>query len=90
VYCRLKKIPCGFKEQARVRHPGEKYGPGSMPGSKSQSNRVPSIFTEWFQGRKSVDQRLLTRDQIISADPRQTEAGIFDISHNLLRRNRIT
>jgi hypothetical protein len=27
-YCRLKKIPCGFKEQARARHPGEKYGPG--------------------------------------------------------------
>jgi hypothetical protein len=26
-YCRLKKIPCGFKEQARARHPGEKCGP---------------------------------------------------------------
>ncbi len=25
-YCRLKKIPCGFKEQARARHPGEKCG----------------------------------------------------------------
>jgi hypothetical protein len=25
-YCRLKKIPCGFKEQARTRHPGEKCG----------------------------------------------------------------
>ncbi len=23
-YCRLKKISCGFKEQARARHPGEK------------------------------------------------------------------
>jgi hypothetical protein len=28
-YCRLKKIPCGFKEQARDRHPGEKYGLGT-------------------------------------------------------------
>jgi hypothetical protein len=27
-YCRLKKIPCGFKEQARARHPGEKCGLG--------------------------------------------------------------
>ena len=27
-YLRLKKIPCGFKEQARARHPGAKYGPG--------------------------------------------------------------
>jgi len=25
-YCRLKKITCGFKEQARARHPGEKCG----------------------------------------------------------------
>jgi hypothetical protein len=25
-YCRLKKIPCGCKEQARARHPGEKCG----------------------------------------------------------------
>ena len=25
-YCRLKKIPCGFKEQASARHPGEKFG----------------------------------------------------------------
>jgi hypothetical protein len=25
-YFRLKKIPCGFKEQARARHPGEKCG----------------------------------------------------------------
>jgi len=25
-YCRLKKIPCEFKEQARARHPGEKCG----------------------------------------------------------------
>jgi hypothetical protein len=25
-YCRLKKIPCGSKEQARARHPGEKCG----------------------------------------------------------------
>jgi hypothetical protein len=25
-YCRLKKISCGFKEQARDRHPGEKCG----------------------------------------------------------------
>jgi hypothetical protein len=25
-YSRLKKIPCGFKEQARARHPGEKCG----------------------------------------------------------------
>jgi hypothetical protein len=29
-YCRLKKIPCGFKEQARARHPGEKCGLGEM------------------------------------------------------------
>jgi len=27
-YCRLKKIPCGFKEQARDRHPGGKCGLG--------------------------------------------------------------
>jgi hypothetical protein len=25
-YCRLKKIPCEFKKQARSRHPGEKCG----------------------------------------------------------------
>ncbi len=25
-YFRLKKIPCGFKEQVRARHPGEKCG----------------------------------------------------------------
>ena len=25
-YCRLKKIPCGCKQQARARHPGEKCG----------------------------------------------------------------
>jgi len=25
-YCRLKNIPCEFKEQARARHPGEKCG----------------------------------------------------------------
>ncbi|MCZ6669059.1 MAG: hypothetical protein O6932_10385, partial [Gammaproteobacteria bacterium] len=25
-YCRLKKILCGFKEQARARHPGDKGG----------------------------------------------------------------
>ncbi len=25
-YFRLKKIPCGFKQQARARHTGEKYG----------------------------------------------------------------
>ena len=25
-YFRLKKIPCGFKEQARARHPGKKCG----------------------------------------------------------------
>ncbi len=25
-YFRLKKIPCGFKEQARARHTGEKCG----------------------------------------------------------------
>jgi hypothetical protein len=25
-YFRLKKIPCGFKEQARTRHPGEICG----------------------------------------------------------------
>jgi len=25
-YCRLKKIPCEFKEQARARRPGEKCG----------------------------------------------------------------
>ena len=25
-YFRLKKIPCGFKEQARARHPGEICG----------------------------------------------------------------
>ncbi len=25
-YFRLKKIPCGFKQQARVRHTGEKCG----------------------------------------------------------------
>jgi hypothetical protein len=61
----------------------------SMPGSKSKSNRVPLIFTEWFQGRESVDQRLLALDQIISADPGQIETGISDISHNLLRPNRI-
>ncbi len=29
VYCRLKKIPCGFKQQARARHPGEKCGLGT-------------------------------------------------------------
>jgi hypothetical protein len=29
-YCRLKKISCGFKEQARDRHPGEKYGLDSI------------------------------------------------------------
>ncbi len=27
-YFRLKKIPCGFKQQARARHPGEKCGLG--------------------------------------------------------------
>jgi len=27
-YFRLKKISCGFKEQARARHPGEKCGLG--------------------------------------------------------------
>ena len=27
-YFRLKKIPCGFKEQARARYPGEKCGLG--------------------------------------------------------------
>jgi hypothetical protein len=25
-YCQLKKIPGGFKEQARARHPGKKCG----------------------------------------------------------------
>ncbi len=25
-YFRLKKIPCGFKQQARARHTGEKCG----------------------------------------------------------------
>jgi len=29
-YCRLKKITCGFKEQARARHPGEKCGLASL------------------------------------------------------------
>jgi hypothetical protein len=28
-YCRLKKIHCEFKEQARARHPGEKCGLGA-------------------------------------------------------------
>jgi len=28
-YCRLKKIPCEFKEQARARHPGETCGLGA-------------------------------------------------------------
>ncbi len=27
-YFRLKKIPCGFKQQARARHTGEKCGLG--------------------------------------------------------------
>jgi hypothetical protein len=26
VYFQLRKMPCGFKEQARARHPGEKCG----------------------------------------------------------------
>jgi hypothetical protein len=56
-----------------------------MPGAKSKSNRVPLSFTECFQGRQSVDQRLLALDQIISVDPGQIEARAFDISHNLLR-----
>jgi hypothetical protein len=60
-----------------------------MPGAKRKSNRLPLIFTECFQGRESLDQVLLTWDRIISADPRQFEARIFDIPHNLLRRNRI-
>jgi hypothetical protein len=30
-YCRLKKIPCGFKEQARACHPGEKCGLVPVP-----------------------------------------------------------
>jgi len=43
-YCRLKKIPCGFKEQARARHPDEKCGLGKrtpvnliVPGEKRTS-----------------------------------------------------
>jgi len=32
-YFRLKKIPCGFKEQARARHPGEKCELLFTPGS---------------------------------------------------------
>jgi hypothetical protein len=35
-YCRLKKIPCGFKEQARARHPGEKCGLENLAGNKHQ------------------------------------------------------
>jgi len=30
-YFRLKKIPCGFKEQARARHPGEICGLNQTP-----------------------------------------------------------
>jgi hypothetical protein len=30
-YCRLKKIPFGFKEQARARYPGEKCGLAGGP-----------------------------------------------------------
>ena len=33
-YFRLKKIPCGFKEQARVRHPGEKCGLETIDADK--------------------------------------------------------
>jgi len=42
-YCRLKKITCGFKEQARARHPGEKCGLviPSLPANRLFQARLP-------------------------------------------------
>jgi len=42
-YFRLKKIPCGFKEQARDRHPGEKYGLEFLAHPKTRLRR-PGIL----------------------------------------------
>ena len=41
-YCRLKKIPCGSKEQARVRHPGEKCG---LAPNQRQSSSTGVLMT---------------------------------------------
>jgi len=45
VYCRLRKIAYGFKDQARTRHPGEKCGlagqqiKGPVSGRAKRKNR---------------------------------------------------
>jgi hypothetical protein len=41
-YFRLKKIPCGFKEQARARHPGEKCG---LAIAINTGTNLPSVAT---------------------------------------------
>ena len=57
-YCRLKKITCGFKEQARIRHPGEKCGLGTRPGvngvlriTRGDRHFAEELFKFYFVGR---------------------------------------
>ncbi len=41
-YSRLKKIPCGFKQQARARHTGEKCGlVQTFGGARGLNSRYP-------------------------------------------------
>jgi len=42
-YFRLKKIHCGFKEQARARHPGEIYGLGPRYSPEPSWHAVTTI-----------------------------------------------
>jgi hypothetical protein len=47
-YCRLNKIPCVFKEQARARHPGEKcrLEVRNVPNSESRATVFSVSFGE--------------------------------------------
>jgi hypothetical protein len=74
-YCRLKKIPCGFKEQARVRHPGEKCGLGAcsipgpsrscIPGSDgSQGLRLTHLGPAYKAIQRTVNRITLGRQEL--------------------------
>jgi hypothetical protein len=55
LYFRGKKIPCGFKDQARARHPGEKWGlePLMNPGVTifASTLRQRGVHRVWAAGR---------------------------------------
>ncbi len=57
-YFRLKKIPCGFKEQARARHTGEKFGLAvacssgrRVVGERASRHGKISLDKSWSQTR---------------------------------------